>query len=329
MPLLSVIIPIYKVEKYLHKCVNSVLEQNFKDVEIILVNDGSPDDCPRICDKFSEKDARIKVIHQINGGLSAARNKGIKHALGEYLLFLDSDDYWAGKDALKNIVSKINERKFDVLVHSCKDYSCITGKYTVKNKLYNNMIIEKSSKAIVLNYLFSNGLFPGSAWTTVTRREFILKNNLFFIEGIKAEDIDWLLNVYLNANLFTSTNDTFYIYLKHRNDSITGTADIKSIKDVLFTIDKWERKLNSPDYLNYKYDVISYLSNQYFITLLIYYRLSKDHKYTAKRLLEEKKYLLKYSTSIKITFASIVLQVLGLDATAKILSVYYNTKKSI
>lgn len=329
MPLLSVIIPVYKVEKYLHKCVNSVLEQKFKDIEVILVNDGSPDDCPQICDEFARKDARITVIHQVNRGLSAARNEGIKLALGEYLLFLDSDDYWEGNEALKNIVQKIHDKKFDVLAYSCKDFSCITGKYTAKENQYNNQFIENSPKATVLNYLFLNGIFPGSAWTTVTRRDFIIKNDLFFIEGIKAEDIDWLLNVYLRANVFSSTNDTFYVYLKHRNDSITGTADIKSIKDVLFTIDKWEGKLNSSDYSIYKDDVFTYLSYHYFITLLIYSSLPKEQKVRAKVLLSKKKYLLEYSTSIKVFCVSVALKFLGIDVIAKILSLYYNTKKAM
>ena len=92
-PLISVIVPVYRVEKYLERCVKSILSQTYKNLEVILVDDGSPDQCPAICDACAEKDARVKVIHQENKGLSGARNAGIDAASGEYLAFVDSDDY--------------------------------------------------------------------------------------------------------------------------------------------------------------------------------------------------------------------------------------------
>ena len=95
MPKISVIVPVYKVEKYLDRCVRSVLAQTFRDFELILVDDGSPDSCPQMCDDWAKKDSRIKVIHQNNQGLSAARNTGIRAASGEYINFIDSDDWVA------------------------------------------------------------------------------------------------------------------------------------------------------------------------------------------------------------------------------------------
>lgn len=92
-PLISVIVPVYRVEEYLERCVKSILSQTYKNLEVILVDDGSPDQCPAICDACAEKDARVKVIHQENKGLSGARNAGIDAASGEYLAFVDSDDY--------------------------------------------------------------------------------------------------------------------------------------------------------------------------------------------------------------------------------------------
>lgn len=92
-PLLSVIIPVYKVEKYLRQCVDSVINQTYKNLEIILVDDGSPDNCGKICDEYAEKDKRVKVIHQLNKGLSGARNTGTEQASGEYIAFVDSDDW--------------------------------------------------------------------------------------------------------------------------------------------------------------------------------------------------------------------------------------------
>ena len=92
MPRLSIIVPVYKVEKYIHKCVDSILNQTFTDYELILVDDGSPDNCGKICDEYAKKDSRVKVIHKKNGGQSSARNKGLDHAKGNYISFIDSDD---------------------------------------------------------------------------------------------------------------------------------------------------------------------------------------------------------------------------------------------
>lgn len=92
-PKVSIVVPIYNVEKYLHRCVNSLIRQTLKDIEIILVDDGSPDNCPKICDEYKNKDIRVKVIHKKNAGLGLARNSGLDEAKGEYVVFVDSDDF--------------------------------------------------------------------------------------------------------------------------------------------------------------------------------------------------------------------------------------------
>lgn len=113
-PLISIIIPIYKVEDYLRRCVDSVINQTYSNLEIILVNDGSPDNCPVICDEYSRIDNRIKVIHKSNGGLSDARNFGMKVAMGEYIAFVDSDDY-ISHDLISKMMSKAHAQKADVV----------------------------------------------------------------------------------------------------------------------------------------------------------------------------------------------------------------------
>ena len=107
-PLISIIVPVYNVEEYLDKCVESIVNQTYKNIEVILVDDGSPDNCPKMCDDWAKKDKRIKVIHKKNGGLSDARNKGIDESKGEYLSFVDSDDYITDNyvELLYNIISK-------------------------------------------------------------------------------------------------------------------------------------------------------------------------------------------------------------------------------
>lgn len=115
LPLISVIIPVYKVEAYLSACLESVMSQTYANFEIILVDDGSPDNCPRMCDDYAAKDSRIQVIHKINGGLSSARNIGIAIAKGEFLAFLDSDDLWSPL-FLEHLYQAITETKADLAV---------------------------------------------------------------------------------------------------------------------------------------------------------------------------------------------------------------------
>lgn len=100
----SFVIPVYKVERYLDSCLKSIMNQTYRDIEIILVDDGSPDTCPALCDKYANEDSRIKAVHKINGGLSDARNFGTKYATGDYLIYLDSDDFWMHDDDLEKLV---------------------------------------------------------------------------------------------------------------------------------------------------------------------------------------------------------------------------------
>ena len=119
-PILSVVIPIYNVEDYLERCIDSVLNQNVDEIEIILVDDGSPDKCPQICDSYATKFSNIKVVHKKNAGLSAARNTGIELATGKYITFLDSDDAWM-QNKLSHIMQILFEKKPDLLMFMSYD----------------------------------------------------------------------------------------------------------------------------------------------------------------------------------------------------------------
>ena len=114
MPLISVIVPIYNVEKYLDRCVDSIINQTYKNLEIILVDDGSPDNCPQMCDDYAKKDSRIKVVHKENGGLSDARNVGMEVATGEYVSFIDSDDY-ISLDFYETLLETIVDNDSDIV----------------------------------------------------------------------------------------------------------------------------------------------------------------------------------------------------------------------
>ena len=119
IPKFSIVVPVYKVEAYLERCLGSLISQTLTDIEIILVDDGSPDNCPRICDQYAKKDSRIKVIHQKNAGVSAARNKGLEYATGEWILFCDSDD-WMEANACEVLYQTGIEKNVDSVVGDIK-----------------------------------------------------------------------------------------------------------------------------------------------------------------------------------------------------------------
>ena len=123
MPKLSVIVPVYNVKKYLIECLNSILSQTFTDFELILVNDGSTDNCGEICDKYASQDSRVVVIHKENGGLSSARNSGLEYASGKYITFIDSDDYYTNEHIYEQCITKLeqnNEIDFIQISHTCR-----------------------------------------------------------------------------------------------------------------------------------------------------------------------------------------------------------------
>lgn len=233
-PLISVIIPVYKVEPYLHQCVDSILDQTFRDFEIILVDDGSPDKCPAICDEYEKQDNRIKVIHKDNGGLSDARNSGIKNSTGKYLIFVDSDDYLVSNECLGKLADNIKNTYYNL--------------YFLNNVVSDNSeLIANIQKPEILDTAHfvkncSNNKYKRiTAWTWACKRTFIIKNNLFFYKGIYHEDEEWFPRLILSlkkSDKILVNNDNFYFYRLNRKGAITDGIKNKNIKDKLFIIDQ-------------------------------------------------------------------------------------------
>ena len=188
--LFSVIVPIYKVEEYLPQCIESVLNQPFKDFELILVDDGSPDNSGNICNEYAKKDNRIHVIHKKNGGLSDARNEGLLIADGEFVWFLDGDDYMA-ESAMDNVANMIRSNPADMI--TCTYFKLYRNKDTTTAYLpYNYSDINIDRSEFLYKLYKSNGSY-WSACTNIFNNSIIQKYNLKFSKGlIGAEDCDFL-----------------------------------------------------------------------------------------------------------------------------------------
>lgn len=230
--LFSVIVPVYNVEQYLTRCIESILAQTFIDYELILVNDGSTDSCPKICDEYARKDNRIKIIHKNNGGLSDARNTGMKAAKGQYLIFVDSDDYIL-PDALKEFYKELNKDKtIDVLITRLMQvYSDAPILHMDKNMPID--LIKNGVKFNVINWVFNKSQNTWPAQRYVVRRDLIEKENLQFARGYLHEDIDWTSRLFLYASSFSGSDYYWYAHQMGRKGSITTNKNVKRSLDII------------------------------------------------------------------------------------------------
>lgn len=221
-PLITVIIPCYKVEQYLPKCINSVLTQTYTNLEIILVDDGSPDNCGNICDNYAQKDSRIKVIHKTNGGLSDARNKGIDIAHGEYITFIDSDDYVSNNyiEVLYNLLKDNNAQMSICLPYCISEMNETIIRINKKNK----KIIFNSEEALIS--MFYQKDFDTSAWAKLYHQS--LFKNIRYPQHILYEDLPTTYKLIQLCTTIAMTTQQNYFYLL-RNNSIEGSP-FKAIK---------------------------------------------------------------------------------------------------
>nr|WP_281773213.1 glycosyltransferase family 2 protein [Haemophilus parahaemolyticus] len=214
----------------MEQCIESVIAQDYQNYELILVDDGSPDNSIDICIKYAKKYKNIIVIHKINGGLSDARNAGIKVAQGEYLIFLDSDDYWDGTKILTEISQLIQPEYPDVIFHDMTFYNEIENKLKpyITNK--NNLTGNYREDFLLLT---QNTVFRPSAWTKIVKRSILIKNELFFKVGIAHEDLDWSFELARKINSYKIYNSPFYIYRTKRFGSITTGIKAENVNDLL------------------------------------------------------------------------------------------------
>ena len=227
MPKVSVIIPVYNVEKYLERCVESIRNQTLIDIEIILVDDGSPDNCPQICDEFAKKDSRIKVLHKKNGGLSSARNVGLYVATGEYIGYIDSDDY-AELDMFEKLYTCARKNEVDFVmadywrvqsdgVRKKKSLDIRSGLYTkedINQEIYPILIMREEVDYGPLL----------SVWHCLYKADFIKKNKLFFDEEIKwSEDCIYSAILGYQAENFYYLKDE-YVYNYIQNEGTISTS---------------------------------------------------------------------------------------------------------
>lgn len=214
--LISIIIPVYKVEKYLDRCISSITNQSYINLEIIIVDDGSPDKCPEMCDLWAKKDSRIIIIHRKNGGLSAARNTGLDKANGDYIAFVDSDDYIA-PTMIEELHKAIKKENADLSICGIKKIKETEDiEYQTEYKLKN---INEDSYIALKNMYGTNSILHIVVWNKLYRKN--LFNNLRFDEGRIHEDVLIMHKILYQCNKITCISKSLYYYIIRKN-SITN-----------------------------------------------------------------------------------------------------------
>ena len=229
--LVSIIVPIYKVEPYLRRCLDSIVNQTYTNLEIILVDDGSPDGCPQICDEYAANDNRIVVIHKENGGLSDARNAGLDICKGEYIFFIDSDDF-VTKNCIETFLIEAHKKDNDVIIaqHAATHTENDRSKQAISEEVSTNLQIVKA---------FSRTAFTPCAWNKLYKAKFIKSNHLSFFKGILFEDQLWSLHWITQASKICLIPHVTYIY-NTRTTSIMNTCK----KDMIQSLTSWKIILN-------------------------------------------------------------------------------------
>lgn len=287
--LISIVVPIYKVEQYLRQCLDSICLQSYNNIEIILVDDGSPDRCGKICDEYAEKDSRIQVIHKVNGGLSDARNAGIDIATGKYIAFVDSDD-WIEKTMFENLYNTALKEQADIV---CCGRYLTDGEHVFSQNFMSNSRSYNRQDAIE-EILLGKSL-DVAAWDKLYAKE--LFDGIRFPVGENNEDIATFYKLIAKANKIAHSGTCEYYY-RNRADSITKIKyRERDCKIIIKNIDELELFLKK----NYPF-ILPAL--QRYRALNVYCLLNKYIKSNGKDNSSEYKFLLNMFKQVKKYFYS-------------------------
>ena len=232
-PRVSIIIPVYKVEKYLEKCIESILKQSYQDLEVILIDDGSPDECGKICDSYAERDKRIHVIHKENGGVARARNDGLNIATGDYISFIDSDD-WIAEDAYERMVRCIRQYKADCVIGGCVTVKEKGGELKFPKNRFSYREECVPAEDVMKNLL----LHASAVWNRLFRKE-VFEELRFPVNRVNDDEV-MALHAYAKCKKIVFLNRPTYYYRIRENSITTSSFSIRNMDYYYNSLDNAE-----------------------------------------------------------------------------------------
>lgn len=328
----SFIIPVYNVEKYITRCVDSILNQNYKNFEIILINDGSTDNSGTICDEYAKVDKRVRVIHSENKGVSNARNIGIELAKGEYSIFLDSDDFWC-EDKLETIYEKCFNEEIDLLVFNY-------NKYDEKKKIISetscvnfpdNLDEVINGEKFLAKVLEENPLYEWYSWFYAIKTDILIKNDLNFKTNIKYEDVDLMYKIILLADKVSILNENVLNYSINRLGSITNVVKLSTEKDKLEVV---KNNIKNVQMMNIDEKLKKLLSNNfsclYYSSVILLNSINdKLDRATLSLELKEALWVGKYTTNKSQKVVYYLIKIFGIKAISRLLDIRRLLKEGV
>lgn len=318
----SIVIPVYNVKPYLKTCIDSILNQSFTDYEIILVDDGSTDGSEKICEEYSREHQNILTFHQKNQGQAAARNYGISLAKGEYLLFIDSDDYLIGNNVLEKIAAC---KKADIINFNWKE---VPDGQEEKNyptcANYKRMQDDYNSGSdFLLDALNNNHLFPWYLWFNAYSVDFWKRNEFRFISGIKYEDVELAYKLYLAATSVSICKEAVYGYRTDRIGSTVNQVNIKIYIDSLNVIESNIKDVKSRElFPELKEALCNNFSCLYYSQLIQSSRITnKEAQREFWKVLKEHEWICNYTREPRQVIVRKFIKAIGIPNTAKLLGV--------
>lgn len=323
--MLSIVVPVYQVEQYLEACVESLVQTDMDQVEIILVDDGSQDASGRICDELSERYECVRCIHQEHAGVSVARNSGLNAAKGKYIAFVDADDCLA-KGCIPAVLLWAQNADADIcLMQAVKFYQ--DGVRVDMGDGITRAGIYGQEKEAVFRYLASRPKYPGSACTKLFRREFLAAKRLSFpVERSYGEDFSFVMECLLTAERFDALDIPYYEYRQDRMDSASHEVTEKAFWQMSRFVSEFaDRLTNCRKAVNgIARHAMSMIAYEYLVLLLYYELLRKrrsDGIAAVRMFLGEKQWVLDYAESRVGILGACCMKVLGFDLTARLIGI--------
>lgn len=323
---ISIVIPVFNVKPYLDRCISSVLRQTYKDLEIIIVDDGSTDGSSELCDTLATLDGRITVVHQENQGLSSARNAGIIRATGEYVMFLDSDDAWLLDNGLELLMASCKPGS-DLIVFKNVDFWSYGRKTHAKN--YDvELLNQLTDVQAMFSHLVRTQSLRISACFVVVKRKILIDNNLLFYKGIISEDLTWSLHLWQHIQTAIIVNLDFYGYYHRKNSittSVSNTLYAYNCYDKIFSY--WKDQCEQ-DCVNAE-AIRTYLADIWVSRGCCYSMLQESEKPAALRILGNHANLLTWAKTKKSIWTAKLVSIVGVKITISMLGLYRRMRMNI
>lgn len=310
--LVSIVIPVYNSERYLEECLNAIINQTYTSIELIIINDGSNDNSNKIIEKYKNQDKRITVYNQQNKGVGEARNTGLKNFKGDYILFVDSDDFLIDKNSIQTMVDQIKDN--DILGFN----NILINKKTIKtekiiNECYN------TGKEFIEETLKNNGTFGWYLWKYIYKKD--VWKDITFPNLSSFEDMSTLYKVFLNSKKITIIDKPLYAYRINEN----GTSRIIDYNLCETMIKSINKSINNVQSMNLEDNIKDLLSNNfafgYFSVINAINFVEKNRKEEIIKLLKNNKTILKYCKYGKAKIAKSILSLIGIKAFAFLLNI--------